>query len=203
MPFTMHQSRRFVREFEACNAYRQQTGGVNEYLIYRFDSDDSTLSNIFSIDYKTPVRSSPLPGGIYPAQRGRLNSSKTKVTKPQNYQGGGHAEEIFLRSLDKFTSYGPVGRIEMYISKIPCNYSSAMMVNVNGSNHHVPSGCGNKLQLMIEAFTNINWYICFDREYSGATQGRETKQKMLVLDAKMNCEVYRYNNGALNRVSAN
>lgn len=194
MPFSMHHSNRFIKELQACNAYREQiraqTGNVSEFLIYRFDSDDSTLGSIFSMDHTTPVREEPGAGGIYPAQKGRVKNNK--ITKLHPHQGGGHAEEIFMRSLNKFTEYGNLNEVELFISMIPCDRSSAFIMNVNNTKVVAPSGCGDKLIMMINCFNGIKWEICFDREYTGDT-GQRTRNKMLQLQSKSNANVYKYN----------
>lgn len=196
--FDMHKSSYFGSRKAACDAYLKdpnKTKGIKNvvYLIFRFDGDDSTMTSIFDRGYKqTPAVAPGEVGGL--TRNTRLNMS-AKAAAPK--QEGGHAEEIFIRSLYKLAEeYGNPRRIEVFTSLIPC-----MPVAKHGSNPFtigqgkvMPAGCGAKLNYLVDLFQQAEWAFAFERDYSdqGKALHHATMKQMLVLSTKKNASVYRY-----------
>ncbi|MFD1217719.1 hypothetical protein [Microbulbifer celer] len=194
MSFAMHLTNEFQKALNACNSYRQQIQGDTEFLIYRLNSSNRSMGNLFSMAHQTPMRTGF--GGIKEAVKGKAKNNR--ITRPHRHQGGGHAEEIFLRSMHKFES---VSKVEMFISLIPCDRSSAMQINLDNEDVFVPSGCGAKLKFLAERYPNISWEICYERIYDGNT-GQRTHQYMIKLSTFHNANVYRYNAGSISSISS-
>ncbi len=196
--FDMHKSSYFGSQKAACDAYLKdpnKTKGIKNvvYLIFRFDGDDSTIASVFDRGYKeTPAVAPGEKGGIL--GNTRLNMSGRGAAAKQE---GGHAEEIFIRSLYKLAEeYGNPSRIEVFTSLIPC-----MPIAKHGSNPFnigqgkvMPSGCGAKLNYLVDLFPGTQWAFAFERDYSdqGKALHHATMNQMLVLSRKKNASVYRY-----------
>lgn len=203
--FEMHSSSRFPSQKKACDAYLKdphKAAGVKNvvYLIFRLDGDDSTLGCIFDRGYgRSPAVRPGEAGGI--TRNTRLDMTSGRAA---GMQEGGHAEEIFIRSLYKLAEeYGTPRRIEVFTSLIPC-----MPVARHGSNPFtirdgkvMPAGCGAKLNYLVDLFPQIEWAFAFERDYDG--QGKAlhsaTMKEMLALTSKRNASVYRYD-GQTNEV---
>lgn len=196
--FDMHKSSRFGSQKAACDAYLKdpnKTKGVKNvvYLIFRLDGDDSTMASIFDRGYKDTLAVAPGQiGGL--TRNTRLNMSGKGTAAKQE---GGHAEEIFIRSLYKLAEeYGNPRRIEVFTSLIPC-----MQIAKHGSNPFaigqgkvMPAGCGAKLNYLVDLFQEAQWAFAFERDYSdqGKAVHHATMKQMLVLSKKKNASVYRY-----------
>lgn len=196
--FDMHNSSRFDGEKAACDAYLKDPNkpkGIKNvvYLIFRMDDTDTTMASIFDRGYKnTPTARPGGMGGI--TRNTRLNMSEVGSAAKQE---GGHAEEIFIRSLYKLAEeYGTPKKIEVFTSLIPC-----MPVAKHGSNPFtiaqgkvMPAGCGAKLNYLVDMYPQVQWAFAFERDYAdqGEALHHATMKQMLVLSGKKNASVYRY-----------
>jgi len=211
MQFTMHQSDAFKKQKKSCDAYLALNdpltpAGVETsvYLIYRVQGNDTTLSTMFSQKYIAEQHTGF--GGIDAAVRGnsgtQVGKGKVKyeaITKKAKFQGGGHAEEMFIRSFDKITQdlaqngSFTVTRVELFVSKIPCckrDKIGSSAFELNGVIY--PEGCGVKLNKFIKSKPDIEWAICYEKDYAGTDLDGETRNQMIILDHEANAKVYRY-----------
>lgn len=219
MSFALHESDAFKREKKACDAYQSlqdkytpKQAAMGVYLIYRLNGDDETMGTVFSLSYTAePAIDSGTPGSYGEAVRGTSGTKIGKgkipydtITKVAKLQGGGHSEEIFIRSISKIfsdpTLMGkPVSKVEMFISKIPC----CKFENIGSSafaigNDIFPEGCGAKLQILVNKFPAIEWAFCFEKDYADNIEvDKITKSKMAQLSSEKNVKVYRYGTGGV------
>jgi len=229
MQFKMHESEAFKKEKKACDAY---LGGADPYtpagsdkgvyLIFRVNHDEASMATIFSLDYRDEARTGY--GGVSPAVRGKsgtqLGKGKVKyqtITKKAKKQGGGHAEEVFIRSLGKILKdlvehKYKVTDFEVFISKIPCfkegNIGSSAFILKSSdaswasSDTLYPEGCGPKLNLLAKTCSSINWAFCYEKDYAGTSVDEKTKKQMITLAGEKNASVFRYaNDGRVHQVT--
>lgn len=198
VPFNMVNSDRFRREKAACDAYMSGVDPYKKvrndvYLIFRLDEDDTTLGCTFDRGYKRDLV-------VPPGQAGGLTKN-TRLNKydsaPAPNQEGGHAEELFIRSLYKLAGdHGNPGKVEVFTSLIPCMFigghgSNAFTI---GSGKIMPKGCGAKLNYLVDLYPGIEWAFAYENDYTGKGNAIDhaTKKEMLVLGGKANASVYRY-----------
>lgn len=199
VPFYMIASEQFKREKAANDAYLKAEDDFYKatknlvYLIFRFDNDDSTLASTFDRGYKKNLAvPTNAAGGL--SKNIRL---KPDSMEPANLQEGGHAEEIFIRSLQKLArEYGAPQKIEVFTSLIPCMFVGAHGSNafLIGNGQVMPEGCGAKLNLLVDMYPTVSWAFAYEKDYyaQGGKIHHATTKEMLVLDGKPNASVYRY-----------
>ncbi|WP_455805460.1 hypothetical protein [Pseudomonas fluorescens] len=183
---TLVESSEFIRHKRSLDVLARQSPGY-VYLISRFDDDDSTICTFGSMGYRdNPIKTGiggvalvTLAGmkqqrRIQPADRLRgpfIQGSQSVlgtlrvIENPQ--QGGGHAEELFLRKLPQmFDEYGAASKIDIFISKIPCASASSnwILPTANGD-LLLPAGCANKLAAVIRSSEGITWRIWWEHGY--------------------------------------
>jgi hypothetical protein len=179
----------FLREMQAGDAIARANPGY-VYLISRFGDDDSTICYFGSMGY----REAALPTGIggvesvtlltfkgpkkvqltevqpvFIAGSEFVPANQVPVIKPQ--QGGGHAEELFLRKFEKLCAeFGKPNKIDIFISKIPCaKVSSGWMLTIAQGNVILPCGCSSKLALVARHWSDITWRIWWRDAYPNPT----------------------------------
>ena len=149
------------------------TGGDwDVFVISRFDEDDETLRPYLSTAY-----SDHFDPTLYTAvlqQRG-----KGGVWRGADDQGGGHAEEKFIRSLNELVElfHRQPRLIEVYVSRIPCGKRSSPW-QAHKPFEPVdmlwPEGCGPKLYLAMEATPHIKWELLYEENYGNERSQAES-----------------------------
>jgi len=132
------------------------------FVISRFDGDDETirpyLSNIYS-DHHDP--------SLYPAKS--LQKAKGNSFRDADRQGGGHAEEKFVRSLNELGEmFGVPQVIEVYVSRIPCASTSrawSAHKPFEPEDMFWPAGCGPKFLIAMKATPHIAWHLYWEEGY--------------------------------------
>ncbi|MFC3943751.1 hypothetical protein CCU68_32070 [Pseudomonas gingeri NCPPB 3146 = LMG 5327] len=184
---TLVMSPEFIRHKRSHDAYARQSPGY-VYLISRFDDDDSTICTFGSMGYlDAPLKTGV--GGVAPVTlatlklqrrvqpadlvRGPFIQGSHSVPGDQSVieksqQGGGHAEELFLRKLPQmFDEYGPASKIDIFVSRIPCaSQSSNWILPTPDGEMLLPAGCANKLAAVIRSSSGITWRIWWEQGYT-------------------------------------
>lgn len=104
---------------------------------------------------------------------GKAGNLKSKTMAYSDNQGGGHAEEYFLRRMLSLANAGNVPtQIELFISRIPCASSSMMWrFDFQGNLITLPAGCGAKLLTAVQMTPGTQWDIAYGQGYANvATQ---------------------------------
>lgn len=181
MPFRLSQS--VIDLYQECETIRSSSRQV--YLISRFDDDDRTLNVCWDASYSQASRNYLIddrwyygevrklaPEKVDPGQlldaggrpvRGKAGVIKGFKMAESPMQGGGHAEEYFLRRLMAHLEQGYVPEsIEIYVSRIPCPDTSMMwQFYFAGGRYSLPAGCGPKLYLVISTLHRIEWTLAY------------------------------------------
>jgi hypothetical protein len=188
--------------YSDCEALRRVTGTV--YLISRLDNDDGSLRAMWDAPY-TPDqinyferdaenRWHALYGNIHKLQteprqaqllndrnkpvQGTAGKIKGSTLTSAARQGGGHAEEFFLRYLMGLANKGIIPIvIDLFISRIPCAATSmSWEFEFNGNLETLPAGCGPKLYEVIRRTARISWYLAWSEGYEGQNQAASMLQ---------------------------
>lgn len=144
--------------------YAQRLAG-NDYdvfLISRFDENDDTIRPYLSNTYSNHHDPS-----LYPARV--QQKAKGNTWRDADLQGGGHAEEKFIRSLNELGGeFGAPNLIEVYVSRIPCASISRVWTAHKPFEQEDmlwPAGCGPKLRFAMESTPHIRWVLFWEEGY--------------------------------------
>lgn len=189
----------------------QQTSGT-VYLIFRLDDDDTTVETMWDAPYARD-QTTTVEGGhqrfafvdkyqtfntrsIQAVDdrgrplRGRAGRPGGTTNVRADNQGGGHAEEFFLRRMLQFANDGYVPRtIEIYISRIPCSDTSPMWrVNFGGQVITFHPGCGRKLLQAVQHTPTTQWYIAYGQGYARADTQASCAARIDRIDREPNAQ---------------
>ncbi|HEX5719473.1 MAG TPA: hypothetical protein VF179_25150 [Thermoanaerobaculia bacterium] len=159
------------------------------FVISRFDRNDATIEIFYSTAYSPHPAPNLLPvtlvaptalqralrGATLVDDRGKKRALMTEdsdvfIYTPTPGQGGGHAEEMFIRSLPRlFTEYGQPFLIEIYISKIPCGEASPSWIGPRPDDASKtmlwPQGCGPKFHCLFKLCPSVDFELIYEDTY--------------------------------------
>ena len=174
----------------AINNARAHCQNKNDvFLIYRIN-DANALTTLYSEPYAEATLPSRIKTYVVkPIVKRKKGEGFMAIGPLENKQmaaifnikqSGGHAEEIFIRTLPSIVAAaGQLNKVEMVISRIPCADQSPPWaclekleaVNISGSAQPVlPPGCGPKLHEVIKGMPKTSWSIRWIENYTGPAQ---------------------------------
>lgn len=187
MPFRL--TGQLLELYRTNEVIRRTSGTV--YLIFRLNDDDDSVESMwdapfergqvttverghqrfaFVEKYQTESTRSIQPLDDKGKQiQGRAGRPGGQTYAPAEMQGGGHAEEFFLRRMLQLANTRNIpNTVELYISRIPCAIMSPMWrCQFGGNLITLPEGCGAKLlQVVRHTQASTQWYIAYDESYN-------------------------------------
>lgn len=160
-------------------SWSDSNGGTHTHPRFDFVEKRESKSRVFGVFLDK--NNKPL--------RGKAANIKRSYEEPAEMQGGGHAEEFFLRHLLAVMKESQLGhafipkKIDLYISRVPCaNTSPAWLVNFNGQSIRLPLGCGPKLFVAARYLSFIDWNIFYGQDYSPGVHRTSSRESIARLN---------------------
>lgn len=158
------------------------SGDYDVLVISRFDGNDDTLRPYLSTAYTGHHDPTLYPAALQ--QRAKGNT-----WRDADVQGGGHAEEKFIRSLNELASlFGQPELIELYVSRIPCaGRSSPWRAHKPFEEEDMlwPPGCGPKFRVAMEATPHIRWHFYWEEGYDANPKAHAESLAQLTLMSQL------------------
>lgn len=169
--------------FQALDNWRRESPQGNVFLMARFNDDNSRVVGFQSVsyfDHNSAITQDRLffwPVELQAVRARGPRNNRSHYIQATPRQGGGHAEEYFIRFLLTEYAYAFHGgnlthllpqKVELYVSRIPCPRSSAAWLFSSpegGGAMFFPEGCGPKLYEVMRRTTNIRWTLTYDEVF--------------------------------------